>query len=640
MTIWLPIVLPLLGSGLILALRRRRGLVGPVALTAIAAAVIAALATALSESSTTWSWGGGIELGLSVVDAGRIMVVLVPVVALAVVAYAVSSMSEDRALARLLALLTGFVAAMELLVMAADLLTLLIGWELVGAASWALIGHDWENPGSSSSAKEAFVATRFGDLGLYIAAGAAFAATGGFGYEALASTSDRAWLGVVAGGVIVAAAAKSAQLPFSPWLFSAMAGPTPVSALLHSATMVAAGAYALIRLQPALSAVPWFGPVVVALGLVTALAGGLVAYAQTDFKKALAGSTSAQYGLMLLATGAGFTAAGMGQLTAHAFFKALLFLGAGVALHATGTLDLGKLALGRALPRVAVLFGVGAAALAAVPPLGAAFTKEAVLAAAVDSGMWVGIGAVVAGVLSALYASRLHLLGYGPGDRTGSEQGPRVLEIAALSLLALLTLGLGLLWAPGGEEILQELTGGDLAEGKPWELAVSLGGIVTAFAFTWMLWRRGSLLSGGFPERMRRFVAGWYGIPSAAKHLVVDPILNLSRAASKGDRSIVDRMVGTVAASATWLSDGLRRGMETWIDSVAMAFGGGTLRTAEASREVDETGVDGVLVEGLAAAIAYGGEQSRRTQTGMSHHYYTVIVIGGLVAIILALIWR
>lgn len=640
MTTWLPILLPLLGSALILVLRRRRRLLGPVAVSAIAAALIAALATALSETSTTWSWGGGIELGLAVVEAGRVMVVVVPVVALAVVAYAASSMSEDRALARLLALLTGFVAAMELLVMAADLLTLLIGWELVGAASWALIGYDWENPGSSSSAKEAFVATRFGDLGLYIAAGAAFAATGGFGYETLASTSDPASLGVVAGGVILAAAAKSAQLPFSPWLFSAMAGPTPVSALLHSATMVAAGAYALIRLQPALSAVPWFGPVVVALGLVTALAGGLVAYAQTDFKKALAGSTSAQYGLMLLATGAGFTAAGMGQLTAHAFFKALLFLGAGVALHATGTLDLGKLGLGRALPQVAVLFGVGAAALAAVPPLGAAFTKEAVLAAAVDSGMWVGAGAVVAGVLSALYASRLHLLGYGPGNRTEPEHGPRVLEIAALSLLALATLGLGILWAPGGEEVLQELTGGGLAEGKPWELAVSLGGIVAAFTFAFALWRRGALLSGGLPERLRRFIAGWFGIPIAAERLVVDPILNLSRAASKGDISIVDRMVGAVAASAAWLSAALRQEVERMIDTLAMAFGGGTLRTAEASREVDETGVDGVLVEGLAATITYGGAQSRRTQTGMSHHYYTVIVIGGVVAMILALIWR
>lgn len=639
MIAWLPVALPLIGAGISLGLRRRRSVLGPAAVAAITATLVAAVVAALSEASVAWSWGAGIELGLSVVGAARVMVVLVPLVAVAVVAYAASSMSDDPALSRLLALLSGFVAAMELLVMASDFLTLLIGWELVGAASWALIGHDWKDVDTPASAKEAFVTTRFGDLGLYIAAGATFAAAGSFGYDDLAGADDSTWLAVVAGGVIVAAAAKSAQLPFSPWLFSAMAGPTPVSALLHSATMVAAGAYALIRLQPVLSAVSWFGPTVLGLGLVTALAGGLVAYAQADFKKALAGSTSAQYGLMLIATGAGFTAAGMGQLTAHAFFKALLFLGAGVALHAAGTLDLGKLRLGTALPAVAALFGIGAAALAAVPPLGAGFTKETVLAAAFESGVWVGAGTVAAGLLSALYASRLHLLGYGPGEKTDIEHRPHAVEIGALALLAGATLGLGLLWAPGGSEILELTTGGRLAEGKLWELFLSLAAIGAAFGFTWALWRRGSLASGGLPEGLRRFVAGWFGIPAAAKGLIVDPVIGLSHGASTGDIAVVDRVVGGVAGMVARLSAGLRRRVEKLIDTLARGVGGGTLRTAAASREADEAGVDGA-VEGLAGAIGYGGEQSRRTQTGMSHHYYTLMVAGGVVAVIVAAIWR
>ncbi|KAA3634919.1 MAG: hypothetical protein DWP92_11785 [Armatimonadetes bacterium] len=395
----------------------------------------------------------------------------------------------------------------------------------------------------------------------------------------------------------------------------------------------------MIRLQPALSVVPWFGTTVVALGLLTALAGGLVAYAQTDFKKALAGSTSAQYGLMLVAAGAGFTAAGMGQLTAHAFFKALLFLGAGVAQHAAGTLDLGKLRLGRALPQIAVLFGIGAVALAAVPPLGAAFSKEAVLAAAVESGAWVGAGVVVAGILSALYASRLHLLAFGRGDITEVEAGPTRVETVSLAFLAAATLALSLLWLPGGEELLEDLTGGDLAEGKPWELLVSLGGITAAVALVWTLFKRGSLVTGGLPDPVRRFMAGWFGLPASAKHVIVDPMLRTSRGWSKGDVSVIDGAVRALAAAALGASGGLRRGVEKLVDGVVWALAGGTVRTADMSRDVDEIGVDGA-VEGVATAIGYGGQQSQRSQSGMSHDYYTVMVVGGLVAVAVAAVWR
>ncbi|MFV1961151.1 MAG: NADH-quinone oxidoreductase subunit L [Acidimicrobiia bacterium] len=637
--VWLPILFPLAGAAGLFVLRRQRSLLGPIALAALAGGLVSSVLVAISGASSTWSWGAGIDLALAVEEAGRVMVVLVPLVAFAVVAFAASSLRNDPALARLLILMSGFVAAMELLVVAADFLTLLIGWELVGAASWALIGHDWRNPHAPMSAKEAFITTRFGDLGLYIAAGAAFAAAGSFQFSDLAQSSNSGWLAVVAGGVVLAAAAKSAQLPFSPWLFSAMAGPTPVSALLHSATMVAAGAYALIRLEPILSEVVWFGPLVVGLGLLTALAGGVVAFAQTDFKFALAGSTSAQYGLMMVAIGAGYTAAGMGQLTAHAFFKALLFLGAGVAVHSAGTLDLGKLRLGSSLPGMAVLFGVGAAALAAVPPLGAAFTKETVLAAAIESGIWVGAGTVVAGLLSALYASRLHLLAYGPGPLITLKARPHRSEIAALGLLAGLTLALSVIWLPGGEELLTELTGGLLAAGELWELGVSLAAIALAFGFVWLLWRRGLLVTGGIPQRLRRFVAGWWGIPTAARRVVVDPLLALSRGLSDGDRSAVDAVVRAAAAGTISVSKRLRRRVETAVDRLVDGAGGGTLGTAAVSRKFDDDAVD-ATVEGIASGIRIGGDKSRRIQTGMSHDYYAMAVAGTVVVVIVAAIWR
>ncbi|MPZ29361.1 MAG: NADH-quinone oxidoreductase subunit L, partial [Micromonosporaceae bacterium] len=432
------------------------------------------------------------------------------------------------------------------------------------------------------------------------------------------------WLSMVAAGVVLAAAAKSAQLPFSPWLFSAMAGPTPVSALLHSATMVAAGAYALIRLQPILSAVGWFGPVVVGLGLVTSLAGGVVAFAQIDFKRALAGSTSAQYGLMLVATGAGFTAAGMGQLTAHAFFKALLFLGAGIALHTAGTLDLGSLRLGSTLPRVAVLFAVGAASLAAVPPLGGAFTKETVLAAAFEAGTWVGAGTAVAGLLSALYASRLQLLGYGRGPVITVATPPHRVEMGALGLLAGLGIALGALWLPGGEEFVAEVGAGALAVGEPWELGVSVASIAVAFGVVWLLWRRDRLVGWAVPEAVRLVLADWWGIPTVARALVVDPALRLSSGLARGDRSVIDAVVGGVAVGADRFSHRLRRTVESAVDRLVHLIGGGTLRTADLSGRVDDGRVDGA-VEGIVGGIGFAGEQSRRPQTGMTHHYYALL---------------
>jgi len=636
--VWLPVFTPLIGGVVILAFRRRQITARIASVVAMVATVVAAAYVSATESQGEWSWGGGLDLAVSVTGFGRVMVVLVPVIAAAVLGFAATNSEGDPAIVKLLVVLTWFVAAMELLVIAADFLTLLIGWELVGAASWGLIGHQWRDPDRPRSAREAFVTTRFGDLGLYVAAGAVFASTGGVKYSDLGAVSS-GWLSLVAAGLVLAAAAKSAQVPFSPWLFSAMAGPTPVSALLHSATMVAAGAYILIRLEPVLSTVGWFAPVVVGIGLVTALAGGMVALAQQDLKKALAGSTSAQYGLMLVAVGAGFTAAAAGHLTAHAFFKSLLFLSAGVALHAGGTLDLAKLRLGSALPRVAALFGIGALALGAVPPLGAAFTKEAVLAGAFESGVWVGFGTAVAGLLSTLYAARLHLLAYGPGSAVEIHSGPRRGEIVPLGALAALTLLLGLIWLPGGDGLLERVADGlilapTLAETiLSWAL-VAVGIAVVAFA-----WRRGRLVTLGLPPRVREFIAGWWGLPTAARVLVVEPTSKLGKRLFDADRTLVAGIADSVAGFGQLVSRILRQAVDRSIDAVVWAVGSGTIRGAQLSRVVDDKGVD-ASAESLASGIGAAGRQSRRTQSGMSYHYYTTMMIGLVVAIAIAAIWR
>ena len=626
---WLVLLVPLAAAAATVLVRRRPGAVLPVAVLGSVGTLLVGILVAAGEPSATWRWSDALVLGVEATGLARVMVVLVPAVALPVMAFAASSMREDTGLARLLALLHVFVAAMLLLVVARDLLTLLVAWELVSACSWALISHDWRDASRPRQAAQAFLTTRFGDLGLVAAAGVAVSA-GASRYADLGRLAG--WqAGVVAGGLLLAAAAKSAQLPFSPWLFSAMAGPTPVSALLHSATMVAAGAYALARAVPELDGAAWLPVAVAWLGLGTALAGSLVALAQDDLKRALAGSTSAQYGLIFVAVGAGSTVAAGAHLVTHAVFKALLFLGAGVALHAAGTLDLGRLRLGRALPGAAAAFAVGALALAAFPPTGGAWSKEQILAAAVHDSGWLAAGVFVAGFLSAVYAGRLALLAYGPGATSRPLGEVTRIELGSLAVLAGGTIVLSALWLPGARGVVERGTAGRLVAGEPWELPVTLLVLVVAASVVIGAERTGRL-QHLLPRRVGQLAATWFALPALSRVLVVGPVLALSRAAARFD----DRVVDAGVRAAAWLPAALSRAMAWWgersIDGAVLAVAGGALRTATVSRLADERAVDGA-VEAVARGTGTAGHQSRRLQTGLSHHYY-VIAAAGLVAVV------
>ena len=642
MTLWLLPLLPIAGAAAILALRRRGAVVlGTVAVAVLLATLLAAPWAAAGAPTATWlGWGPLLTPTLGVVGISRVMAVLVPTIAVPVTLYAASSTRTDAGLSRLLALLVAFIGAMELLVLAADFLTLLVAWELVGALSWALIGHAWRDAARPRAALTAFLTTRAGDIGLYLAAAAAMAATGSLRFDALGAASGPL-LGVVALGTLVAAAAKSAQLPFSPWLFAAMAGPTPASALLHSATMVAAGAYLLARLWPALGPVPWFAPAVAWLGVATALAGGVVATVQTDFKKALAASTSAQYGLMLAAVGAGVPAAAGAHLVSHAAFKALLFLAAGIALHTAGTLDLGRLRLGTALPRVAALALVGGLALAAVPPLGGAYTKEQIVAAAAAGpfgGDALAAGVLVAGFLSAFYAGRLYLLAYGPGGPRPAARSPRP-QVWSLALLAVLSVLLGLLWLPRGAAAIESVLGAPLAHGTPSELALSLGAVGLGLGACWALWRRGALLTVGLPERPRAMLAAWLGLPLLARTGVVAPVLALARTLAAFDDRVVDAGVRNAVRLGTFVSRAFAGSGERGVDGLVRALVRGTLTAARVSGVADDRAVDRA-VERLARQVGVVGEQSRRLQTGLAHHYYVIAAIGALVIVVAAALGR
>ena len=635
--LWTLLLVPLAAGALAPGLGRSRRTLGVVSVGAILFVLaMAGWLVAAGTEPAEFRWSNHLVLTLDLQDFGRVMAILVPAVAAPIVAYAVATESDGRA--RLIGLMVAFVGAMELLVLAADWLTLLIAWELVGAFSWALIGHEWRDAANVKAAGHAFVTTRFGDLGIYLAAGVAFAATGSLSFSSLGG-ADEGRLALIAGGVLVAAAAKSAQLPFSPWLFSAMAGPTPVSALLHSATMVAAGAYVLVRLGPSFESVTWFGPVVVAVGIVTALAGGVVAATQPHIKRALAGSTSAQYGLMFVAVGAGSTAAAGAHLVTHAVFKSLLFLAAGVAIHAAGSNELRDMRLGRRLGMVAGLAAVGALALAAVPPLGGAWTKEEIVAAAVHDSAWLGVAVFVAGWLSAVYAGRWHMLAYGPGAQAGRlRYRPGPIETLSLALLAGASIVLGLLWLPGAAAPVEDAVGGGLVAAQAWEFALALLLVFLAAATIGALHKSGRLATLGLPESWLAFTAGWWGLPVAAKVLVVEPVLGLSRVLARGDDVVIDAGVRATAATASFVSRLLAWRGEITIDGLVRAVAASTFLAARGSRSTDERGIDGA-VEGVAGGIGLAGRKSRQLQTGLSHHYYVVVAAGVAILVgVLALV--
>lgn len=349
--LWLLVLLPaVIGGALTLTIggvgRRIGGnrAATPMAITVSAVTLGLAVLVALSRPSGTVAFLLDLPVRVGVDGLSAAMILTVSAVTLLVLLFAAAEWRGQAgvARARFFGLMLLFSAAMQLTVIAQTTPALLVGWEVMGATSYALIGFWWRDARRVESATTAFLTTRLADVGLYVAAGAAVAGLTGTDRGALSvvGSASGGWRDVIAAGVIVAAAGKSAQLPFSFWLSRAMDGPSPVSALLHSATMAAAGAYLLLRTAPLLQATSWGGSSVAWLGGVTAVVMGVTALLQRDLKQLLAASTCAQVGFMVLAAGSASVAGGAADLLAHAATKALLFCAAGVWLSALGTKSL------------------------------------------------------------------------------------------------------------------------------------------------------------------------------------------------------------------------------------------------------------------------------------------------------------
>ncbi|WP_031496848.1 NADH-quinone oxidoreductase subunit L [Bryobacter aggregatus] len=423
---WFIPLYPLIGSALIAVLRRGSGYIASLA---IALSFLHGLGAALSPRSSAvtkhlYEWMPGIGFNLFYDDLSALMVLIVGGIGLLIHVYSIGYMAEEDGRWRYFAYLNLFVFFMFLLLLSSNLVLLFAGWEGVGLASYLLIGFHHDRPNVNRSANKAFLYNRAGDAGFLIGIFLLFGVAGTVNFQDLNRLA--ASPAVLAAALLLAlgATGKSAQLPLFVWLPDAMVGPTPVSALIHAATMVTAGIYLFARLAPLYAIVPEAGLVIAAIGAVTALIAATIALVEHDIKRILAYSTVSQLGLMFLAAGLGATNAAIFHVATHAFFKALLFLCAGNVIHSLhGEQDVRYMGgLKDRMPWTFRLMTLGALSLAGFPGLAGFFSKDEILIAAQGSPWLLGIAFLVS-FLTAAYSSRMiWAVFYGKYDRTDAHE--------------------------------------------------------------------------------------------------------------------------------------------------------------------------------------------------------------------------
>src|SRR3954447_15573192 len=377
--------------------------------------------------STAWTWlqSGAFKVDLSVLvdPLSTMMMLIVTGVGGLIVLYSIGYMHGDEEERRYFAYMSLFVFSMLMLVEGGNLLLLLAGWGLVGLSSYLLIGFWHERPSAIRAAKKAFVMNAFGDATMALAFFVLIAHSNSLAFSTAFTTSGHlssTAVNLVALGLLGGAAAKSAQIPLHTWLPDAMEGPTPVSALIHAATMVTAGVYLIARTHVIFEHARTIQLLAGGLGALTIVVAGLIALVQTDIKRVIAYSTMSQIGYMFLAVGIGTYANGMFHLMTHAFFKALLFMAAGVVIHAlAGEQDIRNMrGIGALMPRTKWAFLAGSLALVGLPPFAGFFSKDSIVAAAMADG-WEGwifwFCALIGTFLTGLYTFRLYFLVFGGG---------------------------------------------------------------------------------------------------------------------------------------------------------------------------------------------------------------------------------
>ncbi len=469
---WLVPALPMLAWAVILLVGKRTpGKGAPIGILAIAASwvlSIVLLARTVGggdafHASTVWAPLSGdldIPIGILVDGLAAVLLFVVTTISLLVQVYSVSYMRDDERYTFFFAKLSLFTAGMLIVVLADNLLMLLVGWEIMGICSYFLIGHYWEDHANARAAVKAFLTTRVGDLGFMAGIFVLFWATRSFEISGIvqAAHDGRLSSGTITLGAVLlfcGAIGKSGQFPLHTWLPDAMAGPTPVSALIHAATMVAAGVFLVARMFPVFLASPAALNEVALIGSLTMLMAALLALVQDDIKRVLAYSTVSQLAYMMAGLGVGGYSAGIFHLFTHAFFKALLFLAAGAIIHTIHTNNLSEMGgLRRVMPWTFATFTIGSLALAGIIPLAGFWSKDEILTQAWNVGFGGGVGEVttstgvaqvvfVVGVLTAfitaLYVTRMLWLAFGGAYR--GEGHPREADGIMLAPLVVLATG-------------------------------------------------------------------------------------------------------------------------------------------------------------------------------------------------------
>jgi NADH-quinone oxidoreductase subunit L len=387
------------------------------------------------------------QIGLRLDGISIPMLLVLTTVALCVQVFSLGYMAEEPAPARgrYFAYHSLFIFAMGVLVLAPNMLELFIGWELVGLTSYLLIGYYYQKPSAARAAIKAFWVTKFADMGLVLGVVLLYAKTGTFSWHA---TLPVTWAAPITLLMFLGVMGKSAQFPLHVWLPNAMEGPTPVSALLHAATMVAAGVYLIVRANPLFAQSHATMMAMAYIGGFTALFAAIVACVQTDIKRVLAYSTCSQLGYMICALGAGSVMGGFFHLTTHAFFKALLFLAAGSVIHAVGSNELDHMGgLVGKMKLTSGVFIVAAAALAGIPGFAGFFSKDLILEAVQDQHLWLPYAALMAAAfLTAFYISRVIFLGFLGNRSKHAEHAHEGGWSMALPMLLLAAGSIGVGW--------------------------------------------------------------------------------------------------------------------------------------------------------------------------------------------------
>ncbi|MFI5301469.1 MAG: NADH-quinone oxidoreductase subunit L, partial [Polyangiales bacterium] len=561
----------------------------PAALLCVAATTLsfaAALAilriTVVSPIAQTftvpWLRAGGVtlaEIGVRVDGVAASMLVVVTLVALCVQLFSIGYMHDESkpAFGRYFAYHALFLLSMNVLVVAPNLLQLFAGWELVGTTSYLLIGFYYDKPSAAHAAVKAFWITKLADMGFLVGLLVLFVASGSFGWDATLTPATATLVTLLLFSAVIG---KSAQLPLHVWLPNAMEGPTPVSALLHAATMVAAGVYLVVRANPLFAQSEVTRTVMIVVGSTTALFAACLALVQTDIKKVLAYSTCSQLGYMIAALGAGSLVAGYFHLTTHAFFKALLFLAAGSVIHAVHSNELRDMGgLAKKMPLTTTAFVIGALALAGIPGFSGFFSKDLVLESLegkLGHVPWAML--LLTAFLTAFYMGRVVVVAFlgapsGPKAEHAHE-GPWSMR-APLVVLAVLSAVGGIFAAPFAR-----------MQGHEYHFALGLGPVLAA-----------SLAIAGY----------------ALAYVVFAP----DRAAAPEAMVWIERLARTSAFNKVYETIYLRVGM-TMSHGIAW--------------------FDRYIVDGVINMIGYGsleaGKRARPIQTGFAPDYVLATMVGVL----------